>query len=253
MIFMHSMSLDARHISLHSKRKVRSQSGQVQNATAPLFPQEPSTEWPSALTSKRRLIPLSFANRAYQNTFNQPLFYSRQNNWLAKRYNNLWGRYPIGSISTYHPPLLPQGYNMAQNPGSRNRLAKATKLRNNADEDTKFVEGRIQEYYDQRINRNRNKWMFKPIGGTTQHLKEIFLGRCWDFIENRGKDLENPSKVDCNELWETFSKSFAFKGPCDVTSKDYALFFDLFDEKPLNDKVSALMCFQSTSFFLFYD
>lgn len=228
---------DARHTSLHNKRKVRSQSGQVQNTTAALFPQEPSTEWPSAQTSKRRLIPLSFSNRAYQNTFNQPLFYSRQNNWLSKRYNNLWGRYPIGSISTYHPPLLPQGYNMAQNPGSRNRLAKATKLRNNADEDTKFVEGRIQEYYDQRINRNRNKWMFKPIGGTTQHLKEIFLGRCWDFIENRGKDLENPSKVDCNELWETFSKSFAFKGPCDVTSKDYALFFDLYDEKPLNDKV----------------
>lgn len=126
---------------------------------------------------------------------------------------------------------------MVQNPGYRNRLTQATKLRNNADEDTKFVEGRIQEYYDQRINKNRNKWMYKPIGGTTQHLKDIFLGRCWDFVENKGKDLDNPFKVDCKELWETFSKSFAFKGPCDVTAKDYALFFDLYDEKPLNDKV----------------
>lgn len=54
--------------------------------------------------------------------------------------------------------------------------------------------------------------MFKLIGGIIEYLKEIFLGRCWDFIENRGKDFENLFKVDCNELWEMFLKSFVFKG-----------------------------------------
>lgn len=85
--------------------------------------------------------------------------------------------------------------------------------------------------------------MFKLIGGIILYLKEIFLGRCWDFIENRGKDFENLFKVDCNELWEMFLKSFVFKGFCDVIFKDYVFFFDLYDEKLLNDKVSVLMCF----------
>ena len=82
--------------------------------------------------------------------------------------------------------------------------------------------------------------MFKPVEGTTKHLKEIFLGRCWDFLENKAKDLENPTKLDCQELWKVFLKSFAFKEPCEVKFDDYTPFFKMYDEKPLNDRVRLL-------------
>ena len=238
----HFYCVDAKHNSNRdsrtgSSRIVRSQIKQDQNIVP--VTKESSQVWPRPENSKRGLVPMQLANNAYQNAFKQPLYYTKQYNWPMKRYNSLWRKNPIGSVPArpYYPPPLPQGYNMMQNPGSRNALPQAADVWNNVDEDTKFVEGRIQEYYDQRINKDRNQWMFKPIGGTTQHLKDIFVGRCWDFLANKGKGLENPSKLDCEELWETFLKSFAFKGPCDVTSEDYTPFFKMYDEKPLDDRV----------------
>ena len=138
---------------------------------------------------------------------------------------------------------MQQAYSLWGNAKSRHILPHAAGLRSSVDEDQTLVEGRIQEYYDQRLNKNRNKWIFKPVQGTTPHLKDIFLGRCWDFIANKGKYLQNPSEVDCQELWEAFHKSFAFKGPCEVTSDDYAPFFNMYEEKPLNDRVHHLQFF----------
>lgn len=143
-------------------------------------------------------------------------------------------------LRSYYTPTLARKYNLLRNAESRSLLTPAASFWNNVDEDTKFVEEKIQEYYDQRLNKNKNKWMFKPVQGSTQHLKEIFVGRCWDFVTNRGKYLVNPTKVDCEKLWKAFLNSFSFKGPCDVTFEDYTPFFNMYDEKPLNDRVRLL-------------
>jgi len=119
-------------------------------------------------------------------------------------------------------------------------LRTAADFRSNVDVDKSFVEERIQEYYDQRLNKDKNKWLFKPVQGTSRHLKDIFIGRCWDFIDNKAKYLQNPGKLDCQKLWKAFLKSFAFKGPCDVTLDDYTHFFNMYEEKPLKDKVYIL-------------
>ena len=60
-----------------------------------------------------------------------------------------------------------------------------------------------------------------PVGGTTKHLKEIFLGRCWDFQKWKLQE----EKKDCDNLWRLFSKSFAFKDSCKLTGKDYEEYF----------------------------
>ena len=176
---------------------------------------------------------------------NQPLYYSKQNYWQSNLYDRSWRKNPTGSVpvGSFHKPTpeVTQNYNLLQNTaGSRNVLPPGANLWSNVDEDVKFVEEKIQEYYDQRLNEDKNRWMFKPVEGTTKHLKEIFIGRCWDFLENRAKYLENPTKLDCQELWKAFLKSFAFKEPCDVKFDDYTSFFKMYDEKPLNDRVLRL-------------
>ncbi|KAJ7334516.1 hypothetical protein OS493_014839 [Desmophyllum pertusum] len=202
-------------------------------------PREGRNIFPRSPDNRRGLDLKLLANRAYQKTLHQPLYYAKQNYWLRKRYGNLWRKKPIGSVPlrSYYTPTLAREYNLLRNAESRSLLTPAASFWNNVDEDTKFVEEKIQEYYDQRLNKNKNKWMFKPVQGSTQHLKEIFVGRCWDFVTNRGKYLVNPTKVDCEKLWKAFLNSFSFKGPCDVTFEDYTPFFNMYDEKPLNDRV----------------
>ena len=56
--------------------------------------------------------------------------------------------------------------------------------------------------------------------GTTKHLKEIFIGRCWDFQRSQAE------QKDCDNLWKLFSEAFAFKDPCKLTSEDYKPFFN---------------------------
>lgn len=184
------------------------------------------------------------ANRPYVNGYqtlnSKQLSYLRQNYWPRKSYHSrLWKNVPIDDVpvSLYYYPTVAPSYSLWGNARSRHVLQDAASFRSKIDEDQTLVEQRIQEYYDQRLNKNRNKWMFKPIQGTTPHLKEIFIGRCWDFVANRGKYLQNPSKVDCQELWRAFFRSFAFRGPCEATSDDYAHFFDMYEEKPLTDRV----------------
>lgn len=182
---------------------------------------------------------LPYAN-VYQKSTNHPLSYMQQNYWQRRGYGpSLWNNVPIDDVpvSLYYRPGVTQSYSLWGNGKSRNTLQNVESYRSNVDEDEAVVEGRIQEYYDQRLNKNRNKWMFKPVQGTSGHLKEIFIGRCWDFVTNKGKYLQNRSKVDCRELWKAFLKSFAFKGPCEVTFDDYTPFFNMYEEKPLNDRV----------------
>ncbi|KAL9964495.1 hypothetical protein ACROYT_G028144 [Oculina patagonica] len=59
--------------------------------------------------------------------------------------------------------------------------------------------------------------------GSTKHLKDIVLGRCWDF--QRQKVREGSAK-NCSKIWETFYSAFAGKDPCNTSFADYAPYFD---------------------------
>lgn len=59
--------------------------------------------------------------------------------------------------------------------------------------------------------------------GSARHLKEIVLGRCWDFQRQKKSEV-NPK--NCSKLWETFHNAFAFKDPCATNFSDYEPFFD---------------------------
>lgn len=76
-------------------------------------------------------------------------------------------------------------------------------------------------------------WRYKPIRGTDKHLKEILVGKCWEYQRR----FKLKKAVDCVRLWEVFLSGFAYKEPCDVTLEDYKDFFDLIQEDPLVNKV----------------
>ena len=65
--------------------------------------------------------------------------------------------------------------------------------------------------------------------GTTPGLKEVFIGRCWQYqsISEHNKLPELKVNLNCTKLWLAFYNSFAFKDPCDVGVDDYKPFFDL--------------------------
>ncbi|XP_074627697.1 ADP-ribosyl cyclase/cyclic ADP-ribose hydrolase-like isoform X2 [Acropora palmata] len=196
---------------------------------------------PTEMAWNRRNLPTNrIFEKSYQTSSNEPLDFGNKNYWPMKRYwSNARNNIPNYDmpISLYYNPSRAQTFSLWGNAKAKQILQGVAGFRSNIDEDQTMVEERIHEYYDQRLNKDRNKWMFKPVQGTTPHLQETFIGRCWDFVTNKGKYLQDPSKVDCEELWRTFLKSFAFKGPCDPTFKDFAPFFNLYEEKPLKDRV----------------
>ncbi|EDO33931.1 predicted protein [Nematostella vectensis] len=100
-----------------------------------------------------------------------------------------------------------------------------------------FMREKIREYYALRTGEAKKRWMYKPSKGTSKHIREIFLGRCWYFVQQKDSGLVNPESVNCNELWEAFSKAFAYKKPCNVTEEDYRPFFELYKEAPIYNKV----------------
>lgn len=59
--------------------------------------------------------------------------------------------------------------------------------------------------------------------GSTKHLKDIVLGRCWDF--QRQKVHEGATK-NCSKIWETLYQAFANKDPCNTTFKHYEPYFE---------------------------
>ena len=59
--------------------------------------------------------------------------------------------------------------------------------------------------------------------GSTKHLKDIVLGRCWDFQRMK---VHKETTKDCAKIWEKFHTAFAFKDPCNTTFEDYKPYFD---------------------------
>ena len=77
--------------------------------------------------------------------------------------------------------------------------------------------------------------------GSTPDLESIIKGRCSQYkvldLDNRDPELQ--VRVDCNELWETFTKPFINKDPCKVNfTGAYKETFELIDNKQFyTDKV----------------
>ncbi|XP_070804910.1 ADP-ribosyl cyclase/cyclic ADP-ribose hydrolase 1-like [Pituophis catenifer annectens] len=60
--------------------------------------------------------------------------------------------------------------------------------------------------------------------GTTEHLVEIVLGRCYNFITTINSELRNK---DCLRVWKLFEQAFLYKDPCSMTKEDYQPLMDL--------------------------
>ena len=81
--------------------------------------------------------------------------------------------------------------------------------------------------------------------GTTPSLEYIIKGRChqYQILNPNNQDPELQVRVDCNTLWETFTKVFINKDPykTDFTGK-YDDFFKLIDNgQNYTDKVSMFI------------
>lgn len=77
----------------------------------------------------------------------------------------------------------------------------------------------------------------RPVDGTPLHFKEIVIGRCWQYQMKIG--LKDSEKINCEKVWGAFKETFAFKGPCEVTTKDYLAFLDKIEEDIPKNKVRA--------------
>lgn len=58
--------------------------------------------------------------------------------------------------------------------------------------------------------------------GSTTHLREIVIGRCWDYQRLKSHEVTK----NCSKIWGIFSKAFAYKDPCSVSLADYKPYFD---------------------------
>ncbi|XP_006884599.1 PREDICTED: ADP-ribosyl cyclase 1 [Elephantulus edwardii] len=54
--------------------------------------------------------------------------------------------------------------------------------------------------------------------GTTAHISEIALGRCYSYTQLLRSELRDKN---CQEIWKAFKKAFISKNPCHVTQEDY--------------------------------
>ncbi|XP_043826892.1 ADP-ribosyl cyclase/cyclic ADP-ribose hydrolase 1 [Dromiciops gliroides] len=59
--------------------------------------------------------------------------------------------------------------------------------------------------------------------GSTANLKEIMLGRCFNYARIRNPNL----RIDCLKIWETFKNAFISKNPCNITEQDYQPLMEL--------------------------
>lgn len=58
--------------------------------------------------------------------------------------------------------------------------------------------------------------------GSTPNLKEIFIGRCYQYLDFNSFTL--PKGVTCPTLWQEFSRVFAGHEPCQIDPSEYGRF-----------------------------
>uniref|UniRef100_A0A4W4FP99 ADP-ribosyl cyclase/cyclic ADP-ribose hydrolase n=1 Tax=Electrophorus electricus TaxID=8005 RepID=A0A4W4FP99_ELEEL len=69
--------------------------------------------------------------------------------------------------------------------------------------------------------------------GTTPYLKQIVIGRCYNYIT-----LVNPSsRYNCEEIWHEFEEAVVQRTPCSVGVKDYQRMFQAATQTPPCDKM----------------
>ncbi|KAJ8397482.1 hypothetical protein AAFF_G00437580 [Aldrovandia affinis] len=74
--------------------------------------------------------------------------------------------------------------------------------------------------------------------GTTSNLKEIVIGRCYNYVT-----LVNPSsRYDCEEIWREFEEAVLRRAPCDVAVRDYRRMFRAAPQSLPCDRVISLSC-----------
>ena len=74
------------------------------------------------------------------------------------------------------------------------------------------------------------------LSGSNLHLKEIFLGRCWDYrLQKTSKSLKN-----CTEIWSVFYGGFAYKDPCSLNFSDYEPYFTAVGGGDIVNKVNYI-------------
>ncbi|XP_007948274.1 ADP-ribosyl cyclase/cyclic ADP-ribose hydrolase 1 [Orycteropus afer afer] len=54
--------------------------------------------------------------------------------------------------------------------------------------------------------------------GTTAHISEIVLGRCFSYMQEVQSELRDQ---DCQKIWNVFKNAFLTKNPCNITEEDY--------------------------------
>lgn len=69
--------------------------------------------------------------------------------------------------------------------------------------------------------------------GTTAHLYEILLGRCYTYTQIVRPELGHK---DCQKIGKAFTKAFLSKDPCSSTEQDYQPLMELTDEPVPCDK-----------------
>jgi ADP-ribosyl cyclase 1 len=73
--------------------------------------------------------------------------------------------------------------------------------------------------------------------GTTKNLKEIFMGRCYSFLNLRqGSNCHiDPKNYNCTKIWQTFEAASTGKTPCNIHVNDYENFLNLVNHSiPVN-------------------
>ncbi|XP_059844897.1 ADP-ribosyl cyclase/cyclic ADP-ribose hydrolase 1-like [Hypanus sabinus] len=82
------------------------------------------------------------------------------------------------------------------------------------------------------VSADSKEWKGK---GSTRNLKEIMMGRCFDYLQS-----VNPSagEKDCPKIWESFLNAFSGKDPCNIKMEDYEPFLKLADHDiPVNQSI----------------
>lgn len=80
------------------------------------------------------------------------------------------------------------------------------------------------------------------LTGSTQNLKEIVIGRCWDYQYMKFANRPRPVWKNCTRVWDVFHKSFAFKDPCKLKFADYEPYFEIFGDSEIINKVRHDFC-----------
>ncbi|XP_053314278.1 ADP-ribosyl cyclase/cyclic ADP-ribose hydrolase 1-like [Spea bombifrons] len=78
-------------------------------------------------------------------------------------------------------------------------------------------------YFTSQKSEELKTWKGK---GTTKHFKEIFLGRCHDYL------MQNPDigEKDCNEIWQEVTKVVYKQDQCAITEQSYERLAELAGE-----------------------